>query len=263
MIVYKDLEGNTAIITGASSGIGRAMALRFGREKMNVVINYRSGEQEVNSIIQEIEQSGGQAIGVYGDVTREEDVKKLVSAAHEHFGSLDVMVNNAGIENEVPSEDLTLEDWRKVLDVNLTGAFLGCREAIDYMLEHGIKGRIINVSSVHEMIPWPHFVHYAASKGGIKMMTETLALEFAPKGIRVNSLGPGAIDTPINAAKFSDPAAKASVEALIPLGYIGKPEEVAAAAAWLASSESSYVTGITLFADGGMTKYPAFQGGHG
>lgn len=262
-MVYKDLVGNTAVITGASSGIGRAIALRFGQEKMNVVINYLSSEDEVHSIVRKIESFGGKAIGVHGDVTKEEDVKKLVAAAHHHFGSLEVMVNNAGIENEVPSEDLTLDNWRKVLDVNLTGAFLGCREAIDYMLEHRIKGRIINVSSVHERIPWPHFLHYAASKGGIKMMTETLALEFAPEGIRVNNLGPGAIDTPINAAKFSDPAAKASVEALIPLGYIGKPEEIAAAAAWLASSESSYVTGITLFADGGMTKYPAFQGGQG
>ncbi|KOP67833.1 sugar dehydrogenase [Bacillus sp. FJAT-18019] len=261
--MYKDLEGNTAIVTGASSGIGRAIALRFGQEKMNVIINYLGNEQEVQQMVSEIESYGGKAVGVYGDVTSEEDVSKLVAAAHNHFGSLDVMVNNAGIENEVPSENLSLKDWRKVLDVNLTGTFLGCREAIDYMIEHQIKGRIINISSVHETIPWPHFLHYAASKGGVKMMTETLALEFAPKGIRVNNLGPGAIDTPINAAKFSDPEAKKGVESLIPLGYIGRPEEIAAAAAWLASSESSYVTGITLFADGGMTKYPSFQGGHG
>lgn len=173
------------------------------------------------------------------------------------------MINNAGLENEVPSEKLSLADWKRVIDVNLTGAFLGCREAVDYMLEHNIKGRIINISSVHEVIPWPHFLHYAASKGGVKMMTETLALEFAPKGIRVNSIAPGAINTPINAAKFANPTLRASVEDLVPLGYIGKPEEIAAVAAWLSSSESSYVTGITLFADGGMTKYPSFQGGRG
>lgn len=173
------------------------------------------------------------------------------------------MINNAGIENEVPSEELSLKDWKRVIDVNLTGAFLGSKEAVNYMLEHDINGRIINISSVHEVIPWPHFLHYAASKGGVKMMTETLALEFAPKGIRVNSIAPGAINTPINAVKFANPKLRTSVEDLVPLGYIGKPEEIAAAAVWLSSSESSYVTGITLFVDGGMTKYPSFHGGRG
>ncbi|MCY9593832.1 3-oxoacyl-ACP reductase [Paenibacillus chitinolyticus] len=261
--MYKDLEGKTVVITGASTGIGRAAAVRFGQEKANVLINYLSHEENIPALIAEVEAAGGRALALRGDVTKEEDVKKLVETAHEHFGSLDVMINNAGIENEVPSQELSADDWRKVLDVNLTGAFLGSREAISYMLEHEIRGAVINVSSVHEMIPWPHFVHYAASKGGIKMMTETLALEFAPKGIRVNNIGPGAIDTPINESKFADEQARAGVEALIPMGYIGKPEEIAAVAAWLASSESSYVTGITLFADGGMTKYPSFQGGRG
>ncbi|MFS0840142.1 glucose-1-dehydrogenase [Paenibacillus sp. 1P03SA] len=261
--MYKDLEGKTIVITGASTGIGRAAAVRFGQEKANVLINYLSHEESIPALIEEVEGAGGRALALRGDVTKEEDVKKLVEAAHEHFGSLDVMINNAGIENEVPSQELSADDWRKVLDVNLTGAFLGSREAISYMLEHEIRGAVINISSVHEMIPWPHFVHYAASKGGIKMMTETLALEFAPKGIRVNNIGPGAINTPINETKFADEEARAGVEALIPMGYIGKPEEIAAVAAWLASSESSYVTGITLFADGGMTKYPSFQGGKG
>ncbi|SEG38916.1 glucose-1-dehydrogenase [Paenibacillus sp. UNC499MF] len=261
--MYKDLEGKTIVITGASTGIGRAAAVRFGQEKANVLINYLSHEESIPALIEEVEGAGGRALALRGDVTKEEDVKKLVEAAHEHFGSLDVMINNAGIENEVPSQELSADDWRKVLDVNLTGAFLGSREAISYMLEHEIRGAVINISSVHEMIPWPHFVHYAASKGGIKMMTETLALEFAPKGIRVNNIGPGAINTPINETKFADEEARAGVEALIPMGYIGRPEEIAAVAAWLASSESSYVTGITLFADGGMTKYPSFQGGKG
>ncbi|MDO7908715.1 glucose-1-dehydrogenase [Paenibacillus sp. JX-17] len=261
--MYTDLQGQTVVITGAATGLGQAMALRFGQEQAHVVINYYGDDQDVEPLIKEIEACGGQAIGVQGDVSKEADVKKLVQAAHEHFGSLDVMINNAGIENEVPSEDLSLADWKRVIDVNLTGAFLGCREAVDYMLEHEIKGRIINISSVHEIIPWPHFLHYAASKGGVKMMTETLALEFAPKRIRVNSIAPGAINTPINAVKFADSKLRAGVEALVPLGYIGKPEEIAAAAVWLASSESSYVTGITLFADGGMTKYPSFQGGRG
>ncbi|WP_433942964.1 glucose-1-dehydrogenase [Paenibacillus sp. SN-8-1] len=261
--MYKDLEGKTVIITGASSGIGKAMALRFGQEKANVIVNYRSPGEELDQLIQDIQKNGGKTLAVQGDVTKEEDVKKLISSADESFGAVHVFINNAGVENEVHSEDLSLEDWNKVINVNLTGAFLGSREAIHYMLEKKIKGSVINMSSVHEKIPWPHFVHYAASKGGIKMLTETLALEFAPQGIRVNSIGPGAINTPINAKKFADPKVKEDVISMIPIGYIGEPEEIAAVAAWLASSEASYVTGITLFADGGMTKYPSFQGGRG
>lgn len=261
--MYPDLEGKVVVITGASTGLGKAMALRFGKEKAKVVINYYKGGPEVEEIISQIKNLGGDAIALQGDVTQEQDVKNLINEAVSHFGRLDIMINNAGVENEVPSEELSLKDWNRVIATNLTGAFLGCREAIDYMIEHDVKGSIINMSSVHEMIPWPHFVHYAASKGGIKLMSETLALEFAPKGIRVNSIGPGAIDTPINAEKFSDPKLKAGVEELIPIGYIGKPEQIAAVAAWLSSDEASYVTGITLFADGGMTKYPGFQAGRG
>ena len=261
--MYKDLEGKTVIITGAATGLGKAMAERFGREKANVVINYHSDHHDYESIIQTIEESGGQAAAMQADVTKEEEVKGLIDFAVEKFGTVDIMINNAGMENEVPTERLTLEDWNKVIDVNLTGIFLGCREAAGYMLENGIKGNIINMSSVHDRIPWPHFAHYAASKGGVKMLSETLALEYAPKGIRVNTISPGAIDTPINAEKFEDPKAKQEVLDLIPMGYIGKPEEIAACAVWLASSESSYVTGLTLYADGGMTKYPGFQAGKG
>ncbi|MCI2253997.1 glucose-1-dehydrogenase [Domibacillus sp. PGB-M46] len=261
--MYPDLKGKAVVITGASSGLGRAMAVRFGREGAKVAVNYYQNEEDGKKVAQEVQQAGGEAIWLQGDVSKEQDVKALITKTAEAFGSVDIMINNAGIENEVPSEKLSLDDWNKVIDTNLTGMFLGCREAISYMLDHGIKGNVINMSSVHEVIPWPHFVHYAASKGGVNMLTQTLALEYAPKGIRVNSIGPGAIDTPINAEKFSDPKAKADVESLIPMGYIGKPEEIAAAAAWLASSESSYVTGITLFADGGMTKYPGFQAGRG
>jgi glucose 1-dehydrogenase len=261
--MYHDLEGKVVVITGAATGIGKAMASRFGKEKANVVINYHSEDDDVSSIIHEIEAAGGSAIAIQGDVTREDDIKTLITSAHDQFGRLDVMINNAGLENEVPSNKLSLEDWNRVISTNLTGAFLGSREAIDYMLEHEIKGCVINMSSVHEKIPWPHFAHYAASKGGLMQLTETLALEFAPKGIRVNNIGPGAIDTPINAEKFADPQKKAEVTSMIPMGYIGKPEQIAAVAAWLASEEASYVTGITVFADGGMTKYPSFQAGRG
>ncbi|MBT2680711.1 SDR family oxidoreductase [Bacillus sp. ISL-35] len=261
--MYPSLEGKVVVITGAATGLGRAMAVRFGAEKAKVVINYFNEEQEVQAIIDEVEKAGGSATAIQGDVTKEEDVKRMIDHAVKTFGSLDVMVNNAGIENEVPSEDLSLDDWNKVISTNLTGQFLGSREALDYMLENDIKGSIINMSSVHQKIPWPHFVHYAASKGGVKLLTETLALEFAPHGIRVNCIAPGAIDTPINAEKFEDPELKKGVIELIPMGYIGKPEEIASCAVWLASSEASYVTGLTLFADGGMTQYPGFQAGKG
>ncbi|MBX9995279.1 MULTISPECIES: glucose 1-dehydrogenase [Priestia] len=261
--MYKDLEGKVVVITGSSTGLGKSMAIRFATEKAKVVVNYRSKEEEANSVLEEIKKVSGEAIAVKGDVTVESDVINLVQSAIKEFGKLDVMINNAGMENPVSSHEMSLSDWNKVIDTNLTGAFLGSREAIKYFVENDIKGTVINMSSVHEKIPWPLFVHYAASKGGMKLMTETLALEYAPKGIRVNNIGPGAINTPINAEKFADPEQRADVESMIPMGYIGEPEEIAAVAAWLASSEASYVTGITLFADGGMTQYPSFQAGRG
>ncbi|KRD84782.1 sugar dehydrogenase [Bacillus sp. Root147] len=261
--MYKDLEGKVVVITGSSTGLGKAMAIRFATEKAKVVVNYRSKEDEANSVLEEIKKVGGEAIAVKGDVTVESDVINLVQSAIKEFGKLDIMINNAGLENPVSSHEMSLSDWNKVIDTNLTGAFLGSREAIKYFVENDVKGTVINMSSVHEKIPWPLFVHYAASKGGMKLMTETLALEYAPKGIRVNNIGPGAINTPINAEKFADPKQRADVESMIPMGYIGEPEEIAAVAAWLASSEASYVTGITLFADGGMTQYPSFQAGRG
>lgn len=261
--MYTDLKGKVVAITGASSGLGKAMALRFGQEQAKVVINYYSNEKEAQTVKEEVQKAGGEAVIIQGDVTKEEDVKNIVQTAVKEFGTLDIMINNAGMENPVQSHEMPLKDWNKVINTNLTGAFLGCREAIKYYVENDIQGNVINMSSVHEMIPWPLFVHYAASKGGIKLMTETLALEYAPKRIRVNNIGPGAINTPINAEKFADPVQKKDVESMIPMGYIGEPEEIAAVAVWLASKESSYVTGITLFADGGMTKYPSFQAGRG
>ncbi|MGI2734000.1 glucose 1-dehydrogenase [Bacillus cytotoxicus] len=261
--MYPDLKGKVVVITGASKGIGKAMSIRFGEEKAKVVVNYRSNEAEAQEIVEKIQKAGGEAIAVKGDVTVEADVINLVQTAVKELGTLDVMINNAGIENPVDSHKMSLSDWNRVIETNLTGTFLGSREAIKYFVENDIKGSVINMSSVHEKIPWPLFVHYAASKGGMKLMTETLALEYAPKGIRVNNIGPGAINTPINAEKFADPEKRADVESMIPMGYIGKPEEIAAVAAWLASSQASYVTGITLFADGGMTLYPSFQAGRG
>ncbi|TYR79860.1 glucose 1-dehydrogenase [Priestia megaterium] len=261
--MYKDLKGKVAVVTGAATGIGKAIAIRFGQEKMKVVVNYRSKSEHASKVVEEINKHGGEAIAVQADVSKEADVKRLIESAHTTFGSLDVMVNNAGVQKEIPSHEMSLEEWNKVISVNLSGTFMGAREAIAYMLEHHIKGTVINMSSVHDIIPWPHFVHYASSKGGIKMMTETLALEYAPRGIRVNAIGPGAINTPINAEKFADPAVKADVEKLIPMGYVAEADEISSVAAWLASNEARYVTGITLYADGGMTLYPSFQAGKG
>ncbi|WP_010290945.1 SDR family oxidoreductase [Kurthia massiliensis] len=261
--MYEDLKGKVVAITGGSTGLGRAMAIRFAKEGAKVAVNYYKDREEAEDVKKEIEALGSEAIIFQGDVQKEEDVINFIQTTVKELGTLNVMINNAGIENPVPSHEMPLDDWNRVIGTNLTGAFLGSREAIKYFVENDIKGNVINMSSVHEMIPWPLFVHYAASKGGIKLMTETLALEYAPKGIRVNNIGPGAIDTPINAEKFADPAQRADVESMIPMGWIGEPEDVANCAAFLASEQARYVTGITLFVDGAMTKYSDFQAGRG
>lgn len=262
-MMYKDLEGKVAVVTGGSKGIGQEVAIRFGKEKMAVVINYHSDEEGANESVEAIESHGGEAVAVQADVGSEEGIQTLLDTAVDHFGKLDLWVNNAGMENQSPTHELSFDDWSKVMSVNLDGVFLGSRAALNYFVENNIKGSIINMSSVHDKIPWPTFAHYAASKGGVKMFTETIALEYAHKGIRVNNLSPGAINTDINAEKFEDEEAKQKTISMIPMNYIGKPEEVAAAAAWLASSESSYVTGTTLYVDGGMTLYPSFEKGDG
>lgn len=262
-MVYQDLTGKVAVITGGSKGIGNAIAKRFGQEKMKVVINYNSDKAGADKAVDQIKDAGGEGVAVQADISSEEGVQKLLDAAVDNFGDLDVWINNAGMENQHPTNDLSLKDWQRVINVNLTGVFLGSKAALNYFLKHNKHGNIINMSSVHEQIPWPTFAHYAASKGGVKLFTQTIAMEYAAKGIRVNAIGPGAINTPINAKKFADPEQLAMTTSMIPMKRVGDPEEVAAAAAWLASDESSYVTGVTLFVDGGMTLYPAFQGGRG
>ena len=262
-MVYKDLKNKVAIVTGGSKGIGTAIAQRFGQEGMKVVINYYSDQQDAEEAAKKVKEAGCEAVIVKADVKDESAAQKLLDAAIQAFGRLDVWVNNAGMENKHPTKDLSLEDWQQVLDVNLTGVFLGTKVALNYFTNHQRKGNIINLSSVHEKIPWPTFAHYAASKGGVKMFTETVAMEYADQKIRINNIGPGAIKTPINAEKFDDPEQLKSTVKMIPMGRIGKPEEVGAAAAWLASEESDYVTGITLFVDGGMGLYPAFKDGKG
>lgn len=262
-MVYKDLRGKVAVITGGSKGIGSAIAERYGKEGMNIVINYNSDKAGANVALTKIVEAGGNGVIVQADISTEEGVQRLVDTAIKEFGDLDIWVNNAGMENQQPTAKLTLENWQRVLNVNLNGVFLGSKAAINYFIDHNKKGNIINMSSVHEKIPWPTFAHYAASKGGVKLFSETIAMEYAERDIRVNAIGPGAINTPINAKKFADPERLKTTTNMIPMKRIGKPEEVAAAAAWLASDESSYVTGVTLFVDGGMTLYPSFQDGRG
>lgn len=257
--MYKDLKGKVAVITGAASGIGAAIVDRLAKEGCKLVINYFKEEKVAARMVKIIERKGGQAIAVYANVDSEQDIANLMRTAIDTFGGVDIWVNNAGHEKPFQTHEMPIEEWNSVINTNLTGSFLGTREALRHYLATEKKGNIINISSVHELIPWPRFAHYAASKGGLKLLTQTVAMEYAEKGIRVNSIAPGAIDTPINAEKFADPEQKNNVEELIPMGYIGSAHEVANVAAWLASSEAGYVTGASIFVDGGMTLYSAFK----
>ncbi|WP_318766134.1 glucose-1-dehydrogenase [Lactiplantibacillus carotarum] len=261
--MYEDLKGKTAVITGGSKGIGHAIAERFGKEGMNVVINYNSDPVGAESAVKNVENKGGKAVAVQADVSTEAGVQSLLDAALTNFGDLDVWINNAGMEIKSPTHELSLDAWNKVTAIDQTGVFLGSRTALAYFKKQNKAGNIINMSSVHERIPWPTFASYAAAKGSVKLFTETIAMEYAKDNIRVNAIGPGAINTPINAKKFADKAQYDQTVKMVPMDRIGDPEEVAAGAAWLASNESSYVTGITLFIDGGMTLYPAFKDGQG
>jgi glucose 1-dehydrogenase len=252
------LEGRNAIITGSSSGIGRSCAIRFAQEGANVVINYYSEKEEPSAaeVVGECEKAGGKAIAVQADVGSEEDAKRLIAAAVDEWGSLHIHVNNAGIENQVPTMDMPLKDWDRVIRTNLTGAFLCMREAGNRMKDSG--GVICNMSSVHEFIPWPGFAHYCATKGGLKLLMQTASREWAPQQIRVFNVAPGAIATPINDFVLDDPEMKHAVEEEIPLGRFGQPEEIASVVAFACSDEGSYITGTTLVADGGMSTYPKF-----
>lgn len=255
--MYQDLAGKTAIVTGSSKGIGKGIAERFGKEKMNVVVDYLTDSEGAENTKAVIQENGGKAVTVEADVSKEEGIRRLMETAIQEFGSLDVLVNNAGFSESAPSEKLSLETWQRVLDVNLTGAFIASREAIKYMADNGIKGSIINITSVHQTIPKVENAHYGVTKAGLKMLTETLALEYAGQGIRINAIGPGTINTPANPVfEQNDEEQKKTLEK-IPMKQIGKPEQIAAAAAWLASTEADYVTGATLFVDGGMTLYPS------
>lgn len=248
------LKDKVALITGASSGIGKAIAERFAAEGAHVAVNYLPiGVQEAAAEA-EVATFGPTGIAVPGDVSKREDVEKMVAAVVERFGRLDIVVNNAGIEKKTPFLDLTDEEWSKILSVNLNGPFMVCQVAARQMVKQGEGGKIINISSVHEDVPFPGYASYCASKGALRMLMRNLALELAPYHINVNNIAPGAIATPINQSVLDDPQARANAIGEIPWGRFGKPEEVAAVAVFLASDDSSYVTGSTYYVDGGLTQ---------
>lgn len=265
---HQPLKNNRAIITGASSGIGEGIARAFAAAGAAVVVNFLSDREVAEQIVQEIRGSGGRAAAVQGDISNPEDCGRLFDSAEQEFGGIDILMANAGIQRDAAFTDLTLDDWRTVIDVNLTGQFLCAQEAVRRFRRRGLDpkrspalGKIIFTSSVHQAIPWAGHANYAAAKGGLKLLMETMAQELACEKIRVNAIAPGAIKTDINRESWEDEDARRRLVKLIPYGRVGAAEDVAEAAVWLASDASDYVVGTTLFVDGGMVLYPGFGEG--
>lgn len=265
---HRPLAGQKALVTGASSGIGRAVAVALGRAGADVVINWASGERDALQTAAEIEALGARAIAVRADVSDEPQVLAMFAAAREAFGTLHIVVNNAGLQRDAALTDMSLADFRRVLDVNLTGQFLCAREAVREFRRRGpdetvsrALGKIVCMSSVHDVIPWAGHVNYAASKGGVAMLMKSIAQEVAAERIRVNAVAPGAVRTPINKQAWATPEAYAQLMRLVPNKRIGEPDDIARAVTWLASDDSDYITGATLYVDGGMTLYPGFDAG--
>jgi glucose 1-dehydrogenase len=262
----RGLEGKNVLVTGGTSGIGQAIAIKFAEYGANVAINYLSRpedaaetEQQVNACVHKVKQSGVRDVLVKGDVSKEDDVVRMVRDTIEQLGGLDILINNAGIQISRPSHELSAADFDKVLGVNLRGSFLCAREAIKHFLAEEKPGVIVNVSSVHQRIPKPSYLGYSVSKGGMQNLTTTLALEYAGRGIRVNAIGPGATVTPINRAWIDDPVKSAMVTEHIPIPRPGTADEMGAAACFLASDDGAYITGQTIFVDGGLTLYADFR----
>ncbi|MCW3079544.1 SDR family oxidoreductase [Segetibacter sp.] len=261
----KKLKEQTALVTGASSGIGKAVAIALASEGAKVVINYSSHPERAEEVVAEIKANGGTAM-IYGaDVSKEDEVQAMFQAMFKEYGTIDILVSNSGIQKDSSFAEMILADWQRVIDVNLTGQFLCAREAVKEFLKRGVvpersaaAGKIICMSSVHEVIPWAGHANYAASKGGVMLMMKSMAQELAPHKIRINSIAPGAIQTPINKEAWETQEALDKLLTLIPYKRIGKPEDIGKVAVWLASDESDYVVGTTIFVDGGMTLYPAF-----
>jgi glucose 1-dehydrogenase len=266
--VHKLLTGQRALVTGGDSGIGKGVAIALGQAGADVVVNYAHGEDAANTVVEEIRKSGANAYAYQADVSSEDQVAAMFARMISEFGTIDILVSNAGLQRDSAFHEMTLQQWEKVLSVNLTGQFLCAREAVREFLRRGVvpsvssaAGKIICMSSVHQEIPWAGHANYAASKGGIKLLMESMAQELAPQRIRVNAIAPGAIRTPINTAAWQTKAAYDELMKLVPYGRIGEPEDIARAAVWLASDHSDYVVGTTLFVDGGMTLYPGFATG--
>lgn len=262
------LKGQKALVTGASSGIGEAIARALAAAGASVAVNYHSEQEAAEKIVSEIQSNGAEAIAISANVAKEDEVLSMFDQMYQHFGTIDILVNNAGLQKDSAFVDMTLDQWNLVMGINLTGQFLCAREATKEFLRRGVKpdiscaaGKIICMSSVHEVIPWAGHVNYATSKGGIHMMMQSIAQELAPHKIRVNSIAPGAIKTPINKAAWDTPEAEAKLLTLIPAKRVGDVTDIAKAAVWLASDDSDYVNGETLFVDGGMTLYPGFATG--
>lgn len=266
--IHKVLKGQRALVTGANSGIGRGIAIALGHAGADVVVNYVSRPDAAEEVAAEVRRCGARAYAHPCDVTREGDVQEMFERARAEFGTIDILVNNAGIQKDALFDEMTLEQWHAVLNVNLTAQFLCSREAVREFKRRGVRkevscaaGKIICISSVHDVIPWAGHVNYAASKGGVAMMMKSLAQEVAPHRIRVNSVSPGAIRTPINMAAWNTPEAYRELLKLIPYRRIGEPDEIGRAVVWLASDDSDYVHGATIYVDGGMTLYPGFETG--
>jgi glucose 1-dehydrogenase len=260
------LKGQPALVTGANSGIGYAVAKALAAAGAPVVVNYVSDPPSAERVVDEIRTAGGEAMAIRADVSKEDEVQAMFRKMFGAYGTIHILVNNAGLQRDARFVDMTLHDWEFVLSVNLTGQFLCAREAVREFLRRGLvpevscaAGKILCMSSVHEIIPWAGHVNYAASKGGVMLLMKSLAQELAPHRIRVNSICPGAIRTPINASAWSTPEALSQLLTLIPYGRIGEPEDIGRAAVWLASDSSDYVNGTSLFIDGGMTLFPGFS----
>ena len=266
--IEKILTGQKALITGANSGIGRGIAESLGEAGADVVVNYYSGDEAAGEVVKKIKGLGSKAFAHKADVSNEDQVQAMFQRMFKEFGTIDILINNAGLQIDAPFDELTLKQWNGVISVNLTGQFLCAREAIREFKRRGVvesvscsAGKIICISSVHEVIPWAGHVNYAASKGGVMLMMKSIAQEVAPHRIRVNSIAPGAIRTPINTAAWSTPEAYNKLMELVPYKRIGEAVDIGRAAVWLASDHADYVTGTSLFVDGGMTLYPGFEEG--
>ncbi len=264
----KILKNQKALVTGANSGIGKAVAIALAAAGADVAVNYRTHSDQAASVCEEIKNLGRHALAVQADVSKEDQILAMYEKTAKEWGTIDILINNAGIQSDAPIEKMTLDKWNAVIEVNLRGQFLCAREAIKAFRKQGVKkgisraaGKIICMSSVHQVIPWAGHVNYASSKGGIHMMMQTLAQEVAPNRIRVNAIAPGAIQTAINTNAWSTPQALDALLKLIPYGRIGEPEDIAHCAVWLASDYADYITGTTIFVDGGMTLFPCFASG--